>query len=177
MKNFFLLVLVFFFTVAAGAKECRVGYLAVNLTDSYPKPMVTRYDNSVKMIVGSTLRENRSQSFISIMETYINKYPEKSREELLKLDPEKELAPFLAKKKFNYDSFETTEVSTQKFAGYTFVKVVWSGLQKGSTVKMRGLYFVVRDGDIVYELNYVDYDDYFDLCAPEVISIFNSLSR
>ena len=180
MKNFFLfpgILLVLLSGFAGFAKECRIGYLSVDLPVDYSKPAVTRYDSSAKLVVGSTPRENRSQSFISITEIYINKYPEKTKENLLKLYPENEIAPFLAKKKVQYDAFSTTEISTQKLGGFKFVKVVWGGNLRGSDVKMRGIYLVARDGDVIYELNYVDYDDYFDLCYKEAMNIFNTLSH
>ncbi|OGV33525.1 MAG: hypothetical protein A2020_10530 [Lentisphaerae bacterium GWF2_45_14] len=172
-----IMSVLFFCGIPMYGKDCRVGVLFLELPESYPKPLVTRYDTSAKLVVGSTLRENESQSFISIMETYINKYPVESRERLLKLYPEKELGPFLAKKKSMYDDFQTLDVSTQKINKLEFVKLLWCGNQKVTGAKMRGIYLVVRDGDTILELNYVDYDDYFDLCSEEAMKIFRTLSR
>ena len=181
MKRFFIVpgivLLLFFSEISIYGKDCRIGTLVVNLSEDYPKPIIHRYDASAKLVVGSTLRENKSQSFISIAETDINKYPEKDRERLLKLYPETEIGPFLAAKKSIYNDFETTSVSTQKISGLKFMKVLWSGKQKGSDIKMRGIYLVARDRDVIYELNYVDYDDYFDFCSEEAMKIFSTLSH
>lgn len=166
IQNFLFLSAIFLMAVsvfASGGKQEKIGNISIELPPGFIKHK-TPERQTVKMLIAlGPRRKDGTQCSIMINEIDISKFPA-ARQKRIPLDPFKNFDAFLGTMKKNYKNLTHSKVEAVDIDGLKFAKAEWEGTishPRFGTFAMKGIFFVCRVKDIVYQFNYMDYANHF----------------
>ncbi|MCK5706851.1 MAG: hypothetical protein KAI43_04300 [Candidatus Aureabacteria bacterium] len=178
MKKVFLLLITVCLLLfcASDAKADDFGSYKIDFPLSYSAPEIIDNSPTKLVLVMGQLRADGSQSSMLINEIDISKFPPE-RQANIPEDPFKNFDDYLGTIRQRYVNFKRSEVTKVDVNGVLFARATWTGTinhPEYGSFNMQGLVYIHRKGNMVYQINFMDYAQHANNSIEKAESAFKT---